>query len=247
MSDEKRRDLAKRVLKARLVYLHKHTRRMPLAALLLSLSLIVLALLKWIIIVPYIDKLLTLAHTGDETRIVEELGKMPILVRFSPLIIAVSMSILTIAMGLLALTFHRVSKIRYMSFLDSARLFLFFATIMCSLSAILWANLGSAFISNDTKKIESLIGPIWFSEKILILGFVAGSVALSIAYYQMSRISNIIYGTNRNIYIAFVILNILSLFDIILTLPFYLYVCWYKKREVFAIAYMDIAKYVLEK
>lgn len=80
MSKKDKKELAKRILKARLRYLNRHTRFMPIATILLLSSLLILTVLKWLIVVPYINRLLMLAEAGRETEIAEELRKMPILV-----------------------------------------------------------------------------------------------------------------------------------------------------------------------
>jgi len=240
----RKRELAKKVLAVRLRYLRKHTKKLPYASASLSFAIVVLAIVKWLIIVPYFDKLFYLASIGDFEKIKYELEHMPVLLKYSPFLIAADMLILSVSLGLLAYIFHRVSKIRYISYLVMGRHLRFFSTIMCALSTILWANLARAFIQGNTETIMELIGPIWFSEKMFRLGFSAASILLAFTFYKLRDILHDLCGIDRRILVVMLLLNIVSIYDIIFALPFYVYFCIIRRRSILSFAYIDIIKYV---
>jgi len=241
---QKDKDAILRILKIRLSYIKRHTKLMPYAIILLIISTVTLFVIRWLIMYPYLSKLLNLAEMGAAERIRYEVSKIPLIIIISPIIVSVCMFLLAISLGIITITIHRLSKIKYYSLLDSARIFLFFSTIMCALSTILWGGLANAFINRDSNRIYRLVPSIIFSVGMFQLCFIAGSIVLSIHYYRMRSLLNKLYGVNNHILLLFIFTNTLAVIDIIFLTPFYTYMFLVKKRAINVIAYADVSQYI---
>jgi len=231
--------LAKKVIEVRLKFLKRYSERLKHVALFLVLSFIVLICVKWLIIMPYINRLITLAEAGDVTGIQEELSKLPSAVKVSPLLYSIGLILLALSSWTLITVLHGALKIQYSMTIDSARLLLFFSFVSCCLSALFWAGLFYAFSTGDSETIVLTTRSIFFAERMCRLCFSASAIAFSYHIFKLAEIVNKIYGVPKKVLLLLFIVNLFSIFDIIFTLPFYLYLNR-KRKIIHVFAYLDI-------
>ena len=239
MSDLEKEVAIKEIIKIRLKFLKKYSHRLKYVMILYLVSMIVLTCVKWIVIVPYFNKLFDLALMGDVDQIQYELEHMPILMKYSALVISLGLILLTISLFFLLNIIHNMSRIHYYMILDSIRILLFFAIIACGISTILWLSLSHAFISEDIEAVSRIIASIYFSERMYRLCFAMASILLSLFFYKNKTILRKIYNI-RSIYLILILISsILSIIDIIFSLPLIVYM-GLKRKIIYLVAYIDI-------
>jgi len=229
------------ILKIRLRYLKNLTKNLQICSILFVVSVFIIIIFKWIIIVPFFDRLFLLAQSGDVEHLQNEIKNMPPLIRYAPIALSIALFSLTVGIGILSLVIHKISKIEYKMSLDLSRLLMFFATVMCGLSAVLWAILGRSFLASNIDDVAGLVGPLYYSERMFRLCFSVSFIFLMISFYQLKKILVNIININSHILLAFLILGFLSIIDIFLAVPFFIYSA-FRKRIVYGFAYVGIYK-----
>jgi len=227
------------IVKIRLKFLKKYSHRLKYVMVLYIISMIILTCIKWIVIVPYFNKLLNLALMGNVDQIRYELEHMSVFMKYSALVISLGLILLTISLFFLLNIIHNMSRIHYYMILDSIRILLFFAIIACGISTILWLSLSHAFISEDIEAVSRIIASIYFSERMYRLCFAMASILLSLFFYKNKTILRKIYNI-RSIYLILILISsILSIIDIIFSLPLIVYM-GLKRKIIYLVAYIDI-------
>lgn len=239
MSDLEKEVAIKEIIKIRLKFLKKYSHRLKYVMILYLISMIVLTCVKWIVIVPYFNKLFDLALMGDVDQIQYELEHMPILMKYSALAISLGLILLTISLFLLLNIIHNMSRIHYYMILDSIRILLFFAIIACGISTILWLSLSHAFISKDIEAVSRIIASIYFSERMYRLCFAAASILTSLFFFKNKKILGKLYNI-RSIHLLLILISsLLSIIDIIFSLPLIVYM-GLKRKVIYLVAYIDL-------
>lgn len=229
------------ILKIRLRYLKNIAKNLQICSFLFNVSVLVIIFLKWTVIIPFFNRLFFLAQIGDIEKLQSEIMNISPLIRYSPIIISIAMFVLATSMGILSLVIHRTSKIEYTMALDVSRLLMFFATVTCCLSAILWVNLGKAFLASNIDEIANLVGPLYFSERMFRLCFFASFFSFMISLYRLRSILVNIVKVNKYLLFVFIVLGFLTIIDISFAMPFFIY-CLVKRRIIYGFAYLGIYK-----
>jgi len=234
-------ELIKKVVRVRVRFLKRYVDRLRYVALLLTISFIILASVKWLILYPYFNRLILLAQIGDVSGIERELSNMPTTVIYSPLIYCIGLILLTLSCIYIVTILHATLKIQYSMVLDSARLLQFFSLVTGCISALLWAGLFHAFIKGNPDTIIYTARSIYFAERMCRLCFSTSTLVFSYSLFKLRGLIARLYSQPSIIVTLLFILNVVSIIDVIFTLPFYLYL-YYRRKIINVYAYADIEK-----
>lgn len=222
--ENKRYDL----IRIRIRYLKKNFRYLRNGAIIFSIAIIVLAILKWFITIP---NLLNYVNTEESQAL--------FIAKIGTILMAIISGLFIIAIVDLFVFFSRILKIKYSMIIDVAKLVLLFTIFTAILNTILWISFALAFYAENYNALLSIGLFIMRSESAVEMSISFSMILLSIVFMKLRRIVQDIIK-EKTLYIWLLLfVSFLSFVEVAL-LVFYFIILMKKSRIVYSLAYIDI-------